>query len=236
MVTTDPAGISPLHDDLAEMLTATRSAEHDLFDAVPAAEREAPRRIGEWSVKDVRAHLAAWRSVEALRLAGEPDGTNPDESDDDANARIQSQRAAWTWERVAEEADGSIDRLIAAIGTTSAEELARSDGLVAGIGANGANHAVGHLADLVPVVDGSERYDAFLQQIKAILLRGRIPERDAGVVLYNIACHHALAGELDEARALLRDAFARRPDLAEFAAGDVDLVALRDELGDLSGR
>jgi hypothetical protein len=229
------ASDTPLHDDLVAMLTATRAAEHDLFGMLDPTLRDQPRRIGEWSARDVLAHLAAWRSVEARRLAGEPDGTGEDESEDDANARIQAERAAWSWERVANEADTSIDALVAGIADTSEDELSRSDRLVAGIGSNGANHAIAHLADVAALGGGGERFAAFAQDVEAILLRGRIPPRDAAVMLYNLACHHALSGELDAARRLLRDAFAYRPELLEWATTDPDVEALRDELPSLSG-
>lgn len=235
MVNDAPSGSTPVHDDLIEMLAATRAAEHDLYAGIDPSVRDEPRRIGEWSARDVLAHLAAWRSVEARRLAGEPDGTGADESEDDANARIQADRAGWSWERVAAEADASLDALVEAISTTSEEELTRSERLVAGIGANGANHAVAHLADVAALTGSAERFAAFAGQVEAILLRGRIPRRDAAVMLYNIACHHALAGELDEARRLLRDAFAARPDLLEWSLTDPDVAALHDELSTLAG-
>jgi DinB superfamily len=235
MVNAGPPGTTPVHDDLVEMLAATREVEHDLFAAMTPELRDAPRRIGEWSARDVLAHLAAWRSVEARRLAGEPDGTSTDESEDDANARIQAERAAWSWERVCAEADASIDALMAGIVSTSEEDLARSERLVAGIGGNGVNHAIAHLADVAALPGRADRFAAFARQVEAILLRGRIGQRDAAVMLYNIACHHALAGELDDARRLLLDAFAARAELLDWALTDVDLAALRDELPALAG-
>ncbi len=235
MVNEGTTGATPLHDDLVSMLTATRTAEHDLFAMLEPTLRSEPRRIGEWSAQDVLAHLAAWRSVEARRLAGEPDGTGAEESDDDANARIQAERAAWSWEKVAGEADASIDALIGGIAATSEEELSRSERLVAGIGSNGANHAIAHLADVAALAGGGDRFAAFARAVETILLRGRIPPRDAAVMLYNIACHHALSDELDDARRLLRYAFAYRPDLLEWAATDPDVEALRGELSSLAG-
>jgi hypothetical protein len=236
MVNERPAGSTPVQDDLVEMLLATRDVEHDLYGSMDTALRDEPRRIGEWSARDVLAHLAAWRSVEARRLAGEPDGTRGDESEDDANARIQADRAAWSWETVVSEADGSVDALIAGIRATTVADLAESDRLVAGIGANGANHAIAHLADVAALAGKRERFAAYARAVETILLRGRIPQHDAAVMLYNIACHHALDGELDDARRLLRDAFAYRPDLLEWSLTDPDVAALRGELPSLAGR
>lgn len=86
-----------------------------------------------------------------------------------------------------------------------------------------------HLSDIAQMAGGLERYNALVGEIEWILARG-LPPRDSGVILYNIGCHHALSGELDEARRLLRSAFAHRHDLLEPALEDSDLVALTDEL------
>lgn len=87
-----------------------------------------------------------------------------------------------------------------------------------------------HLSDIAQMAGGLERYDALVDEIERILARGHLPPRDSGVILYNIGCHHALSGELDEARRLLRSAFAHRHDLLEPALEYADLVALTDEL------
>jgi hypothetical protein len=247
MVTAQPQEQTPLHDDLVAMLTATLAAERDLFAMLPPETRDAPRTIGDWSAKDVRAHLAAWRATEAHRLESgaydEPaatpslDGPAP-ESEDVTNARIQAEREGWSWDEVTAAAEASIDHLVAAIRATPAETLRTSERLVAGIGSNGANHAIGHLSDIALLAsdEGAQRFHAFAREIESILMDGRLPDRDAGVMLYNIACHEALSGELDDARRLLTDAFGLRPDLIEFAPTDSDLLALHGEIGQLAGR
>ena len=50
------------------------------------------------------------------------------------------------------------------------------------------------------------------------------------MILYNLACDRALAGETDDARRLLRTAIAHHHELVESAREDPDLVALRSEL------
>ncbi len=233
-MTNETAKGSPLHDDLVEMLEATREAERAVYALLDPAVRDAPRRIGEWSATDVLAHLAAWRAIEAERLrTGRRD--EPTESEDEENARIQAERAGWGWQRVAADAEASIDALEEAIRRTPAEELGRSDRLVAGIGGNGANHAIAHLSDVASLAGDQERYRAFADRIEAIVVRGRLPARDAAVMLYNVACNDALTGRLDDARRLLVDAFRRRPDLLAWALEDSDLTVLRSELGALAG-
>ena len=221
------------------MLHSLQEAERDLFAMVPTGTREAPGTIGEWSVKDVLAHVAAWRAIAARRLEaragsaphgqdGDPATTDPI---DEANAMLHDRYADWTWDAVVGEAEASIDALIAAVGVSSTDVLCECDeGSVAGIGANGVNHAVGHLPEVADLVEGRTRFDAFTREIESTLRAGHVPPRDSGVILYNIACARALSGDLDEARRLLRVAFARRHDLVDAAADDPDLAALGGEL------
>lgn len=230
---------TPLQADLVAMLYAMRDAERDLFAQVPAGTREAAGTIGDWSPKDVLAHVAAWRAIEARRLEARAGVANPEHDTDPAttdpidesNATLQGRHAAWSWEAVVGEANASVDALIGAIGLSSSDVLCEcDDGSVAGIGANGVNHAVGHLPEIADLVGGRPRFDGFASEVETILMRGHLPPRDSGVILYNIACARALSGELDDARRLLAAAFARRHDLAELAKDDPDLIALHDEL------
>jgi hypothetical protein len=235
----DTPTLSTLQTDLVALLEATRAAERDLFERLDVEVREAPAAIGEWSAKDVRDHLGAWRAVEARRIEARRDaasatpGDDPalDEPIDESNAALQQRHADWTWEAVSREADASFDALIAAICRSSTDVLCEcDDGSVAGIGSNGVNHAVGHLPEIAEMGGDRGRFGAFADQIEAILRSGHLPPRDSGVILYNIACARSLAGELDDARRLLRTAFARRHDLRELAPNDPDLAALGDEV------
>jgi hypothetical protein len=227
-----------LQADLIALLQSMRDAEQDLFARVPAETREAAGTIGEWSPKDLLAHLGAWRAIEARRLEARARGEafpsedpSLDEPIDDSNARLQASHRDLSWEAVVAVADGSVDALIAAIERSSTEILCEcDDGSVAGIGVNGVNHAVGHLPEIAELVDGGERFNEFATEVEAILRSGHVQPRDSGTILYNIACAQALSGELDDARRLLAAAFSRRHDLADLAKDDPDLAALGGEL------
>jgi hypothetical protein len=226
--------LDPLQRDLVALLEAVRRAEHDLFGRLPAEHGSEPM-IDGLRARDVRAHLAAWRTIEARRLLGEPAPGDPSPGDpiDETNARIQAERAAWTDEQAAASADASIDELIAAINASTPDALCECDQLVAGIGANGVNHAIGHLSDIARLADAEERYAELAAEVEAILARNRLMPRDSGVMLYNLACHSGLSGRTDEAVRLLRTAFARRADLREHAGDDPDLASIRAELAAL---
>jgi hypothetical protein len=232
---------SPLHDDLVALLRITRAAERDLFALLDPERRDAAGSIGDWSAKDVQAHLAAWRAIEARRLqasatddpsltAGDPATTDPEDA---SNARIQADHADLPWVAIADEADAATEALISAIGISSTELLCECEGTSAGTGANGVNHAMAHLSDIARLAGDNARYARFSAEVEEVIRRNHLPPRDSGTILYNIACHRALTGELDVARHLLRTAFGRRADLAEYAATDPDLEALHDELGQL---
>jgi hypothetical protein len=238
-----PADVDTTHTalqaDLVAMLQSLRAAEQDLFAMVPAEAREAAGTIGDWSPKDVLAHLGAWRAIEARRLearasgdgVGPTDDPEPNEPIDESNAMLQARHRDLAWESVAAEADASVDALIAAVEHSSTDVLCEcDDGSVAGIGANGVNHAVGHLPEIADLVGGGARFGAFAREVETILRAGHVPPRDSGTIFYNIACARALSGELDDARRLLGAAFARRHDLADLAMDDPDLAALGGEL------
>jgi hypothetical protein len=168
-------------------------------------------------------------------ILGNADDPAAEDPIDESNARLHTQHVGASWEAVDADADASLDALISAFGRSSFDTLCECpDGIVAGNSANAANHAMVHLSDIARLGGGLERYDTLVSEIETILRRGHLPPRNSGVMLYNIACHRALSGELDEARRLLRAAFSHRHDLLEPAAKDPDLDSLREELGALA--
>jgi hypothetical protein len=228
----------PLVEVLAAQLRATREAERDLFNALDPAIRDRPMRPGDWSPKDHQAHLTAWRAIQANRIhaacLGEPIPTDVRE-DDEINAELQATRADWSWDAIAAEADEVTERLIAEIRAAGSRVLTETERL-GGVFGNGPFHAITHfgwLRDADIGVDDS-RVTAFVDTMERLLDTSALPDADRGVGIYNLACAHAVAGRLDRARTLLRVAFRFRPDLAEFAKEDPDLVELREELAALS--
>ena len=227
-------------DSLVAYLRSMREAERDIFGALDPAVRDRPMREGDWSPKDHQAHLTAWKARQANRYEGARRGEDPSSSVDGEtdviNAELQAARADWTWEAISEEADQVSDRLIREVSSTTSEMLKRYDQLVGGTFGNGPFHAMQHFGWLEDANIGvdPERMAAFVTELGTVTQAGGLSEFDQGTALYNIACYHALAGRLEEARPLLRRAFTLRPDLAEFAKQDTDLTALRDELPSLA--
>ena len=103
----------------------------------------------------------------------------------------------------------------------------KTDGSILG---DGPEHDLGHLAPLAASVGLEARVLDLAQAAAAIIDRGGWSSRSAAYARYNLACFHALAGRLDAARSLLRQALPKQAELRSFAPTDVDLIAIRDEI------
>lgn len=230
----------PLVASLVEQLRAMREAERDVFGALDATVRDRPMRPGDWSPKDHQAHLTAWKAIQTDRIRAAANGetlASDTRETDERNAELQAARADWHWADVVREADEVDAQLQAEIRAAGSAMLIETDGLVGRIYGNSAAHALTHFAWLAEAgigVDGT-RVAAFLDEHERQLDGAPLPDADRGIAVYNLACAHTVAGRLDRARPLLRVAFGLRPDLAEWAKEDTDLVELRLELPTLAG-
>lgn len=229
----------PLVAALIEQVEAMRTAERDVFGALDPEVRDRPMRPGDWSPKDHQAHLTAWKKIQSERIQaairGEQLPADARETDE-RNAELQALRADSSWDEIVREADEVSGQLVADIRAAGTELLTSREGMVGQIYGNSASHATTHfiwLSDAGIGVD-TERVAAFLGDHERQLMEAPLADADRAIGLYNVACAHAVAGRLERARPLLRTAFGIRPDLAEFAKQDPDLVQLRDELMQLA--
>ena len=228
----------PLVVALVEQLRSMRVAERDIFGALNPEVRDRPIRPGDWSPKDHQAHLTAWKAIQADRIRATVKGeTLPADSreDDERNAELQALRAGWAWDDIVREADEVNAQLEAEIQSAGSALLVETEGTIGRIFGNTSPHALTHFAWLIDAGVGVDaaRVAAFVDEHERQIERTPLADGDRAIADYNLACAHALAGRLDRARPLLRTAFRLRPDLAEYALGDADLTALRDELATL---
>ncbi len=230
--------MSDLREALAGAVESARDAERRLFAALdPLALDRAPAP-GKWSPKDVQGHLSFWKLRQAGRLRQRREGVEPEapsSGDTDAlNAIAHAERADWDWNAVAAEADVAHQRLVHEVRAMDPDMLASTPDMVDGILGNSATHALEHVSRLGRQHGIRGLTDALSEAARELAMGGSLPDREAGTLLYNLACYAALDGDLDGARRLLPDAFRRRPDLHSFALEDSDLEALRVELPGLA--
>ncbi len=221
---------------LVDTLRAARATERTVFDALDPAERDTPPADDEWSPKDVQAHLGSWRRHMSDRLTAIREGrTEPEDGGetDARNAVIHAERADWPWDRVRNDAEATADDLIAAV--EAADHATLQDArTISSIMGNGAEHTIIHAGSVADRFGSGQAVAELAEQVQEVIDRGGWPPRAEAFARYNLACYHALAGRLDEARALLRLALPAEQDLRGFAPGDSDLIALRDEIPALS--
>lgn len=228
--------MTTLINGLAEMLRLTRQAEADVFGALEPDIRQTPIREGDWTPKDVQAHLTAWKSRQATRINAARRGVEPefglDGETDEINAALRATRVDWSWDAIVAEADEVSERLLDEISASDPGEIPEFGQLIATTFGNGPFHALPHFAWLqdagVPI--DARRVERFASDLEDVLRSTELADEDLGAALYNLACYHALAGRADAARSLLPVAFGKRPDLAEYSLQDDDLRSIRAEL------
>jgi hypothetical protein len=225
-----------LRTGLIEGLRASRATEIEIFDAFEPSVRDVPHAEGEWSPKDHLAHLSAWRQHMADVLAARREGREfprDPRTIDEINAVLVAERAEWDWERVNAEAESTAAALVAEVLAADGEVL-REEKTIGPILGDGPEHDLAHLGELAARVGLESNVLALADTSLAIIDRGGWPARSAAFARYNLACFHALAGNLDVARSLLRQALPEDEELRTVAATDDELVALRDEIPTLA--
>ena len=229
-----------LRDDLVAMLTMTRAAERELFSHFDPLLRDSAPSPGEWSPKDIQAHLSGWKGRQVQRFMAARGGEGPEAPDareiDELNLEMHRARAEWSWEAVVSDSDQVTEELAAEVRLAAAQVISGPDSLLGSTFGNGASHALEHLPALARQVGGEASIDAFAAELAGLAADGSIPDRDAATLVYNLACFQAVAGRLDAAREMLPRAFRLRPDLLEWGEQDSDLAAIRDELPGLAAQ
>jgi hypothetical protein len=230
--------VEDLRESLVTVVEAARDAERRLFAVLDPAARDRAPSPGGWSPKDVQGHLSFWKLRQAGRLVQRREGeipAPPGSGDTDAlNAIAHAERAAWDWAAVETEADLAHARLVAEVRAIDPEMLAATPAMVDGILGNSTTHALDHISRLGREHGIRGLTDDLTRTARELGMSGRLPDSEAGTLLYNVACYTALDGDLATARALLPDAFRLRPDLHAFSLEDADLAALRAELPGLA--
>ncbi len=126
-------GACESHMQRAELLSELKTSRDEIEDLLEGAPEEAltvSGAIGEWSVKDLLAHLAGWDAELITALAKLKQGVRsdlfnfwPDEKVNAANARIYQENRGRPLERVLVDFRGARKQLIRQVETLSQKEL-----------------------------------------------------------------------------------------------------------------
>ena len=225
-----------LKDRLIALLEWTDGEVERWLDGLGAAERAAPGQADGWATRDLLAHLAEWDGVQAGQfadaLAGRESPSLPD--DDTINAQFFERNRALAWDELAGKAADNRAALLAglrALPEAMVEAPAEVDGrtVQADVLYGKVYHTLRHLSENLMARGEREAADALMEEGARRMAAVDGSPAYQGTVRYNLACHYALNGQPQRALAVLAEALAARPEMAEYAAQDPDFAALRDD-------
>ncbi len=116
-------------DELARLVHQERADWHALLAEVGEDRMDEPGPMGDWTFKDLAAHLLGWRERTIARIEAGPGGNPPTpwpaslETDDEINAWIHEQHRDRPLRDVLADVDRSYERLAALIETMPEEDL-----------------------------------------------------------------------------------------------------------------
>jgi tetratricopeptide (TPR) repeat protein len=222
---------------IIELIKAIGMEEQALFENLSEAERSVRGEPDKWSPKDSLAHIAAWKERQADNFAaaarGEPQKRYDDYESINAKEFLAYRDAPWA--EVRKKAAEANRRVVEQIELISEEKLQglreNKDKEWQGILGTAHIHTISHLGQIYAERGKKDLADRLAEHAAAELLKldgGRSWE---GTVKYNLACHHALTGEREQAIRGLREALELRPDLKEWSKEDPDFASIRGEPG-----
>jgi tetratricopeptide (TPR) repeat protein len=224
---------------LLEVLEYSYTQESAFATSLSAAERAEIGTLENWSAKDILAHCAAWQARLAGNLAAVALGAPTLRTDDldRANAEFFHEHQVDSLEKIMEDLSlayqalaGQVRRLNQAdLNSSEILPWQRSRPLWRMIAGNGALHPITHLTNYY-AQKGRGKQAIQLYQA-AMPLFSALDDGPAwrGLVLYDLACVYALAGQKSKAIDALKEALHLEPEFAEWAQQNSDLESLREE-------
>lgn len=159
----------PNKQELINKIQSERAKWDDLIGTLSPGSLAQPGVVGEWSIKDLHAHLTAWESRPIAWLKGMRDGTKPepapwssDMTEEQVNDWIRQTNRDKALETVLAESRRSFEELVSLLHSTSEEDLTtpKRFGWVSS----------GSVADAIPA-NTYEHYEEHGAQIRAWLKR-----------------------------------------------------------------
>jgi hypothetical protein len=221
---------------LLDLLERAYQEEVWLVNNLPVDERTEVGTPEHWSVKDMLAHITAWKERATRILVSLREGKPvPDFGNlEQFNARAFEEHRHLRWDEVVSKSAEAYASLCKETAGTPIEVLTapeasdRPDEPVWDlIVAAGVNHALGHLTQYY-LGCGDATYAIKMQEDAAELLLG-LDERPGwqGLVHYGLAIYYTAVGKTGDALGALGEAFRLKPALIKRAQGDHRLKAVR---------
>ncbi|QBD75429.1 ClbS/DfsB family four-helix bundle protein [Ktedonosporobacter rubrisoli] len=218
-----------LQASLLALLSQARQAELRWISSLSEDEREAHGTLQHWSVKDLLAHMAAWKARGAERLTALARGTTlpMQKSLDQFNEEKFLASQSLSWQEVQEEALRAFATLMEQVEKLPQEVFMKPEELVWQIMACGGKHPYRHLAEFYlqrgEIQPAMQIYDELIEVLRAMPL----PPAELGRAIYQLACFSALAGLHNRSLMALAEALQLEPTAREWLEQESVLDPLR---------
>lgn len=229
----------PRRSQIMDLLRHVLEEERAFVAGLSAAERAETGTETHWSVRDVLAHIAEWKERQARRIELSERGENlPSTNDiDNANRMIFKTYHQKPWDEIIVLLEHSNEHLTRIVHSLPEEALDQTDRypwqngvpLWRRIVHNGVSHPILHLAAYEQGHERVEKANRLEETAAQLLLNLDDDPQWRGIVTYNLACHHALGGQLEDAIERLKEALALNPSLLDWSKEDPDFAGIRHE-------
>jgi len=223
---------------LLRVLERIYKEEQEVVADLSDEERSAVGTYEQWSVKDLMAHIAAWKEIRAESIAatsrGQPAPVIRDY--EEANAEIFEANKDRSWDDMLVYLQRAYDSLVESLKMVPEADLVCAEPseeqqgrpLWRAIEGVGCTHPMLHLAEHYIGRGQADRGVRFAEEISDMLLQLDDSPSWRGLVQYNLACEYATFGQQEMAIAQLREALQLNPALTEWSREDPDLVSIRE--------
>lgn len=226
---------------LLRLIARAYQEEKTLVTELTEDERSRVGTLEQWSAKDVIAHNAAWKGRFAANLLAVSRGQAPTRTEDyeQENVALFNEHQTKSWEEVEGLAEEAYLALVERVQELKEEKLGSNEvfpwqedrPLWRMIIGNAYNHPLIHISEFFRNRGESRRAGELIGEMARSVVDLDSSPSWQGTVRYNLACHHSLLGQKEEAIEELREALRLNPDLTEWSKEDPDLEPIRGEPG-----
>jgi hypothetical protein len=225
---------------LQRMIDLIEQAEQQLIGFLSQAERQRTGVPDDWAPKEIMAHNAGWidRQVDNIRSCRE--GAEPKLYDNylELNDRDFEAYHRLSWEESLDRSIAARERIRNLLDDLSEAELESSEVIPSDparptwqrIVGTAIEHPIIHLGGIFNQIGKAEEMNRFQETLTRELIHLAPEDKNwQGIVIYNLACQHALAGQKTKAIEELKKGLRLNPSLIEWSKEDTDLDSLRDD-------
>ena len=224
---------------LRKLLQQVYQAELDLETSLSEKERTVSGDLYQWGFKEIIAHNAFWNKflIQNILKAKSGEAPEPDDNYLEINDQNFAAFSQMTWPEIQQLSEQTQCAALELVQALSEEDL-RNEQFIPDrqeaplwqqIVSTCVTHSIFHLSDFYMRTGDLEQANRLQEETAHSLVDLDPSESWQSVVIYNLACHHALTGKKEKAIRGLQKALSLNPGLIEWSKQDTDLDSLRQE-------